>query len=388
MSRSSILSLTIALLMLVITVPLFAQATADIALGGGLVARLRDKGPFASVDQRAASVEKKICDIVSYKDTLHPQVSTKQVNGLWTVYAWDVAVFTVYPAEAKANGLTEKALSTRWADTLREQLPKATPCSKLPPEMLGYGKKPATPATPLAAKPAPAAVPVKPVTTAPTASVALTDPAPVKVAATKPVAIKPVTPASETALQGSESGAMLLIVDAMRAAREMNDQDWSANKEKLAKDLYVNLSYYLTGKGIEPKPATTPVTKPAPVSVPKPSTAKPVSATVQPPAKPVATVPTPVKTGPTAKVVAPKVVAPAPKPDASTARVPQKNRIREKLLAAKDPLDKLEQTDPETAKSVSALVSASRQAYAAGKFDEAEQQIDEALTALGVTPKP
>ncbi len=410
---------------------LWAQETADICLGGGLVARLRERGPFASVAERAAHVDKKIVEIVSTKDTLHPQVSVKQQNNRWTVYAWDIAVLTVYPAEAKANGLSEKALAEMWARNLRQQLPKATPCSKLPPEMLGYGKNPAssartstpsaaavqtpstaasraqtvrtsTPAPPAQAaaqKPAaPVSAPEKP-KTAPAAATASNAPA-----AALP---KPPAAAQPAAFTGTESGALLLIVDAMRAAREMNDEEWTARKEACAKELYAHLVRYLTGQApvAASKPKETPAaaTKPLPVekpampakpaaaqaTVPSPPAAKPPATPAKPPvpatpAKPGAA-PKPAPAAPAEAISKPP--APAAAADPSMAKVPQKNRIRAKFAAAKPVYDKLAASDPEAAKPIAEKLAASRKAFAAGNFDEAEKYVDEALAALGVTFK-
>lgn len=387
MSRSSLLTVLVTLLLLAIALPLLAQETADIALGGGLVARLRDKGTYTSVRDRASAVDKALCDVVSNKDTQHPQVSLKQKGALWAVYAWDVAVLTVYPAEAKANGLTERQLGAMWAANLKERLPKATPCSKLPPEQLGY-------------KPAP-----KPATTTVTAKPTAAQP-PVKTAAAKPVVVstKPtkivagsvtihgpngttIVTSPVSTMTGNETGAMLLIVDALRTSRDLNDADWAAQKETIAKGLYSDLSYYLTGKGVAPKlPTTATVTKPAakPVVVTTKPAAKPVVATkpvVKPVVKPATTpVKKPVITA--TKPVAKPVVKPA---DASTAKVPQKNRIRAKFAASKTAFDKLQAADPAAAEPIAKLLADSRQAFAWGNFDESEKQVDEALAALGVT---
>lgn len=388
MSRSFLLTLLVSVLLLSVALPLLAQETADIAVGGGLVARLRDRGTFPGVRERAAVVDKSICDIVSTKDTLHPQVSLKQKGSQWTVYAWDVAVLSVYPAEAKANGMTEKQMGAMWAANLKAQLPKATPCSKLPPEMLGYKPAPkASSTTTVTAKPTAAKPPVKTVAVKPVVAVKLATTKPVAKPVAKPVTkvVSPVASHPVSTMTGNESGALLLIVDALRTSREMNDQDWAARKESLAKGLYGDLSYYVTGKGVAPKlPTTTPVkvtatvVKPVakPLSKPVTTVVKPVVAVKKPATKPVVTVVKPLSK-PTTAVKAPDV--------ASMVKVPQKNRIRAKFAAAKGPFDKLQASDPEAAAQVATMLTASRQAFAWGNFDESEKQADAALAALGVT---
>ena len=395
--RTIIGTLVVTVLLLGLVLPAVAQ-TADISLGGALVARLRDPGSFKTVDERAASVDKVLIEVISKEDTQHPEVMLKQKGNLWTVYAWDKPVMTVYPAEAAANKMTEKQLGLQWANKLRAQLPKATPCSKLPPEQLGYGKPvkvAATATTPVAVKPATAAPPAKPATTV--KPVATTPVAAAKPAATpaKPAAavVKPAaaTVRPTSTIVGGESGAMLLIVDAMRTAREMNDQDWTAQKEAMARGLYGDLSYYLTGKGEAPKlPVATvvkPVTaKPAATkpAATKPAATKPVATVVKPAAaKPATTKPAATATKPATKptaVIKPTTAA----ADPSMAKVPQKNRIRAKFTAVKVPFDKLKAADPQSATAVAKMLTDSRQAFAYGNFDESERQVDAALAALGV----
>jgi hypothetical protein len=363
-----LLSLVAVVVLLSLVTPLWAQDSHDISLGGGLVARIRDKGTYPSLADRVKHIEQQLTDIISYKDTQKPVVNLKQVNGRWTVFAWDIAVMSVFPAEAKVNNLSEQQLGAIWARNLKERLPLATPTSKLPPEQLGYGKAPAakpTVTTP-AAKPAPAATAVA---ARPVPVTAPANPAPVA------------APAS-----GNESGALLLIVDALRTGRDLSEQEWVEQKENLARNLYVNLSYYLTGKGTPPPPTParplTPVAQPvAKPAAPAAPAAKPVAPVAQPVAKPAA------PAAPAAKPVA-QPAAPAAKPaDPSMAKVPQKIRIRAKFAAAQEPFKKLQATDPEAAQTIADLLAASRQAFAWGKFDESEQQADAALQALGVTFK-
>lgn len=412
MRRGILLTVIGVALILAMTVTLAAE-TADIALGGGLVARLRDKGTFSSVAARAAHVDKQITEVVSTKDTLHPQVTMKQDRaGLWTVYAWETAVLSVMPAEAQANRLTEKQMGAMWAANLKRQLPLATPCSKLPPEMLGYGKPGAKPAgtmvaatTPVA-KPATAAAPVakpvvKPVPAVKPAVVVKPAATPVVKPAAKPVVVVAKPPAAPlTPVAGAtETGALLLIVDAMRAVRAMDDQAWVAQKESLARSLYGDLGFYLLGKGTAPvvvKPAVKPavpvvkpVVKPAtpvvkPVVKPAAPVVKPVVKPVAPVVKPVVKPATPVVKPAVKPVVKPVVVVAKPAVDPSMARVPQKNRIREKFGVAKPAYDKLAASDAEAAKPVAQLLADSRQAFAKGDFDTSERLVDEALKTLNV----
>jgi hypothetical protein len=368
MRRSAWTTLIVLVVLVAVAAPLWAADTAEIQVGGGLVARLRDKGSSPTVELRAAEVDKVITEIISTKDTQHPVITIRVHKGLWRVYAWNLEVLSVYAGDAKANHMTEKAIAESWAKNLRLRLPLSTPVSKLPPDQLRpapAGTKPPLPTPPPA--------PVKPATTA-------TAPTGTKPPISKPATTTTAPLTTGAKPVGNESGALLLIIDALRTAREMNEQDWTTHKEHLARELYANLSYYLTGKGVPPKlPALKPPAKPAAKPKGKHPAVKPTKPTkpVKPASKPLTTKP------PVVKPVAPKPAA-----DASTARVPQKARIRDKFTLAKDPYDKLVISNPEAAKVIDQQLKASRQSFAKGDFDEAERLIDGALQGLGVTYTP
>ena len=132
---------------------LAANEPESIYVANTKIITIREPGPFASVQARAVAIDKIITDILSTRDTQNPQVTIRDVDGLWTIYAWDTRVTAVYPLEAQANDLPAQSLAAIWAKNLREALPKATPPSKLPASAF----QPA----PGAARPAPAA-PVTP----------------------------------------------------------------------------------------------------------------------------------------------------------------------------------------------------------------------------------
>jgi hypothetical protein len=69
--------------------------------------------------------------------------------------------------------------------------------------------------------------------------------------------------------------------------------------------------------------------------------------------------------------------------DPSYAKVPQKNRIRERLEKSREPFLALRQDNPELARQVGDLLSACRSSFAVGKFDESEGYVDAALRLLG-----
>jgi hypothetical protein len=183
----------------------------------------------------------------------------------------------------------------------------------------------------------------------------------------------------------SESSALLLIVDALRTARELGEQEWVTQKEPLARELYSNLSLYLTGRAVQPPstPAAAPLTPVSPATPATPATPAKPAATAPAPATP-ATPATPAK--PATPAVRPATPAPAASGDPSMAKVPQKNRIRAKFAQAKAPYDQLKAADPAAAEAIADLLAQSRQAFAYGEFDESERLIDQALQTLGVQP--
>lgn len=356
------------------------------------VITLREKGNFPSLAERAKAIDKAIVEILSTQDTLHPKVSVKQVGGLWTVFCGPVQVASVFPAEAKANGLPEKTLAAVWAKNLAEALPKATPASKLPPSSFTGGTGSAAPVTP--AKPAAGTAgpkpeePVAPVT--PPSAAAAGGPA------------TPVVPTSPSAI----GAPILLVREAFNTVRLLPEEEFVARRDELAASLINDLTPFITGKvpsvlGSTPTGPSvpTPVAPAAPVAGGGSATAPvgggepPALGGAEPPlpgggtaeapvAPPSAAGPKPsstIATGPAA------VGLPAVKPgDPAYAKVPQKNRIREMLEKAREPYMALEKEDPQAAKPVQSLLAACRTAYAAGRYDQAEQYVKSALDLMGV----
>ena len=369
------------------------------------VITLREKGNFPSLAERAKAVDKAIVEILSTQDTLHPKVSVKQVGGLWTVFCGPVQVASVFPAEAKANGLPEKTLAAVWAKNLAEALPKATPASKLPPSAFAGG----TAGTPSGGGTAPVA-PVKP-----TPSSAGATPAEPVAPVTPPSAGAPAGPATPSAPASPPAvGAPLLLVrEAFNTVRLLPEEEFVARRDELATSLINDLTPFITGK-VPSVLGSTPTgpSVPAPVTpavptggggatTPGTSTAPAPAGGGEPPAlgepepplpggeaigAPEASTTAPKPKAPSTIVTGPAAVnLPPVKPgDPAYAKVPQKNRIREMLEKAREPYMALEKEDPQAAKPVQSLLAACRTAYAAGRYDQAEQYVKSALDLMGV----
>lgn len=374
----SILTPLLFALLIGLCLPLAAQDTVDICIANGVVARIRDAGPYPSVRDRAAAIDKVIVDVISKRDTEHPQITLREDNGVWTIYAWDAKLMGVHQGEATANGLTPKQLGQVWAKNIRERFPLATPVSKMADP---FGGKTGPPIPPVPPRP-------KPVVTEEGGTVVAQLPD----AGSNPTSGALATPGGSSM---SQSAALLVIIDAMRVSRGLTEDQWIDQREQLARNLLDSVSRFLAGKPmptvVEPiTPVTTtpptvttpPVTPTPPVTTPPvttPTTGAPTSTT--PPVTPPAAATTPPTT--TTPVTA---GATTPAGDPSYAKVPQKNRIRRKFAAAEQPFYNLNMTNPEGAKAVHELLKASRQAMTAEKFDIAEGYVDQALRAMGVDP--
>lgn len=364
--RRFLMSIFIATLLLAVTIPVLAQQTADVCIANGIVARIRDAGPYESVGARAAAIDKAIVEIISNHDTEHPQVSLKQKDGIWTVYAWDTALIAVYPAEAKANNLTPKQLGQVWVNNIRDRLPKATPVSKManPPK-------------------APAKPPVTEVPAAPQEAAAI------------PAATGTMT----------ESASLLLVIDALRISRGLTEEEWIDQREQIARNLLNNLTRFITGE-TAPQATEAPTTAPseavvtptnatAPVAATTPTTSvtpEPEPVTTQEPVAPAPATPTteePTTTAPAASTPPTASQTPAANAHANDpgySRVPQKERIGRKFDVVKDPYFALRSTNPDAYKQVGELLKAARKHFSAGEFDLSEQFADQALTAVGIDP--
>ncbi len=353
--RRALITVTVVTVLLAVCLPLLAQQGAEICIANGIVARIRDKGPYESVDARVAAIDKAIVELISKYDSEHPQVSLKQKDGIWTVYCWDLAVISVYPAEAEANNLPAKQLGALWVENFRKRLPLATPVSKM--------EDPFGPTTETTT-----------VTTTTTTTEDTTTVSPETVVA-QPATTTTTEPTVEPATgEIPESAALLLIIDALRIGRALNEDEWIDQRAQIARNLLENLRRFVAGKPMlitEPTitaPTTTAVTLPTTVISEQPIT--------EPSAGTPATVPT---------IEAPTVSA-EHAGDPSYVRVPQKQRIGRKFDAVKDPFYALRAGDPDRAKPIGDLLKASRAHFTAGEFDLCEVCVDQALQALGIDP--
>ncbi|MFP3902882.1 MAG: hypothetical protein ACLFWB_01450, partial [Armatimonadota bacterium] len=365
--------------------PLAAQQTADICIANDVVARIRATGPYDSVDDRATAIDKAIVTVLSKYDTNHPEVALKQKDGIWTVYCWDLPVIGVYPEEAAANNITEKQLGQIWTNKIRERLPAATPVSKMEDPFGG-------------------ATAEKPSETADTGEAATTGVKPntVIAQAQQPASEQPTAEADIP-----ESAALLLIIDALRASRSLNEDEWIDRRESIARNLLDNLRKFVASKPmetsgpvvagsstspIEPSAATAPMTGTETVTAPVTTAEEPEVAVEEPETESTPDAPetAPVDETETTEAPAPAAVSETETEagehagDPAWAKVPQKQRIGRKFEAARDPYYELKDNDPEQAEEIDELLSAARKSFTEKNFDRSEQYVDQALRALGI----
>lgn len=285
-----------------------------------------------------------------------------------------------------------------WAANIKTALPRATPVTKLPavPSKPGGGavtpapgpRVPTVPTVPTVSVPGPVVEkpPVAENPPGPTTS----GPGPVTDTLPPPLATS-TAPTGETVPEPKEtvvpepsgtprSAAMLLLLDAFNSVRALSEDEYLNGRDGLASNLLENLEPFMrtvreTGVSTgQPEPKRPPIE----VLPPKP----PITPPKPPPTTTGPRVPT-IPTGPTTGTVKPPTLV-HPTGDASTARVPQKQRIKRKFDAATQPFLALRNTGDPKADQVSQLLKESRDANTGGDFDLAETKVDEALRLMGV----
>ena len=359
-----------------------AQESVEIVIGGQIVARVRDKGPYDSLASRAAKIDQRIDDVISYEDTQNPKVKVREVDGVHTVFCGERAVIGVYAGDAAAQSIEPKALAAIWMRQIRLALPKATPVSRLPVTPTS-GETPTTPVPRVPTASETTGAPptgVRPAIPDNEPSTAHRPPTPG--ASTTPTG--DTVPGTTTAVQPAEpsktprSAALLLLLDAFNSVRALTEDEYLAGRDRLASNLLGNLEPFMAEVREQGTIADTP-RPPRPI-------------TVEPPTVP--TVPT-IPTGPTPPTVPTVPTVPEvgtattpevpPGVDPSRVRVPQKERIGRKFKAAEKPYAELRATGgPDLATVTQFLREARKAFFTTEDFDTAEAKVDEALTTMGV----
>lgn len=401
MLRSRIIAICATLL---ITIGIsVAQESADIVVGGEVVARVREKGPYESVQHRAQAIDEAINEaIAGAEDAAAIEVTLEQIDGQWTVLMDGKKVMAVYPAEAEANGMAPEVLGAIWVRKLKDALPNAAAV-----EVQEIG----TPTTGTAPTPAPVAVAEEP-TTAPT-STASSTPSPAPAISDEPATgavtntgvpaieiLEVPTETSEPDTIIAGQGARLLILKAFNDARSLAEDDYLVRREEMADELFDELVQLLTGGRAHgqissetpttPREPTTP--EPAPVTTTAPPTTAPPPVSVSPgPVTELVSTTETVITPPVATSYElsedgrAKIEAAIPENDPSYAKVVQKVVIKAKFRAAGEAYRTVLSSDPDAAAQAREILGAARSAFTDGDYDLTESYLDAALRTLGVT---
>lgn len=362
-----------------------AQDTADIVVGGEIVARVRDQGTYESVQHRAAAADEAINQILaSTEDPASLEVSLEQVDGMWTILLDGKAVLSVYPAEAEANGMTPEMLGSIWVRKFRDSLPDASAVEVTDIEA------PVRPAQPME-------IAEEPVIDSPTVTVerptTVTE-TPAAEAPRAPVAEVlevPTTPPAQRDEVVAGQGARLLILESFNRARDLPEDDYLVRREAMADRLFDQLVQVITEGGATGRIETVPTPTPTPVRPPTPPTdIAETEIAAPPPAVTVERPPLDETTGAMARLQLSdagrqKIVARIPAGDPSYANVVQKVAIRAKFQAASEAYRGIVASDPSAAAQAREVLGAARAANTAERFDTAEQYLDTALHILGVT---
>jgi len=386
-----------------------AQTSEPIQCGGVTVALITAKGKYGNIYERSSAINKAINDCLSDEDTNSPKTSVKQLNGLWTVFAWSRQIMSVYPEEAKAHKTDAKSLAETWRAALQKGLRGSTPVSKMKNPFGPYSVD--KPRTPKLAKPG----------TAPTPKVTTPAEEPTLAPAAARSGVTPGTPpppttesrgVTETAGSATQSGPldMLTILAMFNQVRALTEAEYALQRQQLAEDLLHQLGAPRgTGAAVGTAPAArvtreTPTTLEVTVPAPKPHTAttgkpKPASLTGAKTGSTTLAKPGATAGAKTASATAAKPLsAAATKPSGVTAAKPTgaasglsnlstKERINAKFELADKPFALMrEQGHPDTEKARRLLTQA-RDAYFADRFPESEQALDEALQTMGVQAK-
>ena len=350
-----------------------AQETADIMLGGEVVARVRDQGTYQSVQHRAAAVDEQINQILAETDDPGAlEVSLERIDGMWAIVLGGRSVMSVYPAEAAANGMTPEMLGSIWVRQFRDALPEA---AVVQVTEIGETTMPPAPTEPVVPRD-PVTIMEEPVTGSPTVP-------DVPRAPREEVLEVPATPPTERDEIVAGQGARLVILEAFNRARDLPEDDYLVRREAMADRLFDELVQVITEGSATGRIVATPTPAPPapPIGVAEPETAAPPA----PPA-----VDEPVTTGVMAQLQLSdegrqRILDRIPADDPSYANVVQKVVIRAKFQAASEAYRTALETDPTAAAQAREVLGAARKANTAEDFDTAERYLDTGLQILGVT---
>ncbi len=345
-----------------------AQQAEPVVVANQIVARVRDKGDCTNVFQRAAKVQQRITETISLKQAGTPQLSLKQEDERWCIYNYETMLIRIWPEDAAPQNIDELSLAQMWLKNFERELPNAEPFRfKFAREGAAAYERPIKPAAEVVPEPGNG------------------NP--------EPAANNPPTMMTQLPKRSTE---LLVVLDSFEIIRTYSKEEYEAKKDVLGQRLIERLMPFILGtvKTMEPRaPAGTPLTSPAPSgATPRLSPGTPSGPPPVPDTLPTPTPTEPVKTaGPPSPAAPPPLIQLTPPAPSGTgdayARVPQKERIRRKMSAVRQPLSDMKERGDPQADRIGKLLGASRSKFYSGEFNASEEAVDAALKILGLEVK-
>ena len=411
MGRYSMVALVFPLLMGAQAGPARAEDPIPVTIAGQLVARLRCKGTYGSIAERARAVEQGLITILSDQDSEHPKVFQKKVDGVWHIFVGatkPVDLVAVYPEDAKPQHMDPKDLAAVWVRNITTQLPKATPVSKMDNPFGGHtwaevppDQRPAgVPGSTAGTTPAPGGTLEAPPTG--TATTGVAGETGVRPAVGRPPSALDTGPAvrpedvaagaggagagattqptpTTAAVSGLPEDAVVIILGAFDTVRELDAEQYLARRNEVARNLLSNIRPFVRSTGSSgPGVISVGPTGPGPG--------------VQPGVTPAGGGEAPGLFGGgleslTAYEPAPPGYTPISSAQGGTPQtrlVPQKERIKRKFDAGGRVFLQLKAQGDARVPELERAFSNARKARAAGDLNSAEYWLDQALTQMGL----
>ncbi|MFQ6133003.1 MAG: hypothetical protein ACE5R4_13260 [Armatimonadota bacterium] len=92
----------------------------DVGLNNRLLLRIRTNAAGWTILERRTLVDQRLVHVLSYENTIQPDVRIGDIRGKPTIYVGDTKLITVYPRDAEANAASMERLAEIWAGRVAE----------------------------------------------------------------------------------------------------------------------------------------------------------------------------------------------------------------------------------------------------------------------------
>jgi len=125
------MALPSAIALVIVTATLAASvAQADpgeVGLNNHVALRIRTNAAGWTIVERRTLVDQRLVHVLSYENTIAPEVRVSDVRGKPTIYVGDCKLITVYPQDAAANKTTMEKLAGIWAQRVADFIKASGP---------------------------------------------------------------------------------------------------------------------------------------------------------------------------------------------------------------------------------------------------------------------